>query len=114
MIKISQKIIDKFAIASGGLGEIHTDENFASKSFYGKTIAHGLLVIGLIEKELTRRYPDWGLNGYLDIVFIKPVHPGSILAIEIERIDKIKHKIEVFSDGVKAVSGEALIPKSSI
>jgi 3-hydroxybutyryl-CoA dehydratase len=83
--KISADDIWRFAEISGDFGPIHVDEDFARNTPYGKTIAHGALLIELLsatstmicgEVERARR-PErlWSL-GYDRIRIIKPVFAG--------------------------------------
>ena len=47
-IKITNKLVEKFANQSGDFNPIHLNENYSVTSLYGKRIAHGALVLNLI------------------------------------------------------------------
>jgi hypothetical protein len=50
---ISADDIRRFAEISGDFAPIHVDEDFAKKTPYGKTIAHGALLMGLLSATST-------------------------------------------------------------
>lgn len=82
---ISADDIRRFAEISGDFAPIHVDEDFAKKTPYGKTIAHGALLMGLLSATSTiiaarskeRGAPGTPVSlGYDRIRIIKPVFAG--------------------------------------
>ena len=84
-LKVTQQMIDYFALATQDNQWIHTDrERAAKESPYKKTIAHGFLSLGLITKFLSDAVKvnslKMGFNYGLDTVrFPHPVVEGSLL-----------------------------------
>jgi 3-hydroxybutyryl-CoA dehydratase len=83
--KISADDIRRFAEISGDFAPIHVDEDFAKETPYGKTIAHGALLVGLLSAASTiiaarskeRGAPGTPVSlGYDRIRIIKPVFAG--------------------------------------
>ena len=84
-VKVTQKMIDKFADATGDHQFIHVDPELAAMSPFGGTIAHGFLTLSLMPL-LSSKVPDapqlagakMGVNyGGNKVRFISPVKSGS-------------------------------------
>lgn len=80
--RISAEDIRRFAEVSGDFAPIHVDEAFARKTRYGRTIAHGALLMGLLSSAssvISARSVERGATatsvslGYDRIRIIKPV-----------------------------------------
>ncbi len=86
----------RYAQASGDYNPLHLDEEFASKSQYGRTIAHGMLILGHLSNMLTTAFGEyWISNGRLKIRFRAPV----FIPNEIQTFGKVT-KIEQGSDTI--------------
>ncbi|MDX9861783.1 MAG: MaoC family dehydratase [Rhodospirillales bacterium] len=77
-----------FSAISGDFDPVHVDEEYARKTPFGRRIAHGIFVLGLLsaaESEMSRRIVARGSSlkpvtlGYDRIRFIKPVFVGDTL-----------------------------------
>lgn len=82
--------IHAFAEASGDKNPIHLDENYAKNTRFGKQIAHGMLVAGLISAVLGMQLPGPGtiyLNQELN--FKHPVYVGDTITAVVE-VSKIR------------------------
>ncbi len=90
-----------FSEITGDRDPIHVDEAYAAKSVFGKRIAHGALVMGLLSTTasmISRRAVERGAKGvsvslgYDKIRFLKPVFIDDTLTAtyEIESIDAEK------------------------
>lgn len=80
--------IAMFSAISGDFDPIHVDEEYARKTPFGRRIAHGIFVMGLLsaaESEMSRRIVSRGGDakpvslGYDRVRFIKPVFVGDTL-----------------------------------
>ena len=49
--RITQEQLVRYADASGDHNPLHLDEEFARGTPYGRTIAHGMLVLALVSEE---------------------------------------------------------------
>lgn len=71
---ITEKDVLEFAYITGDCNPIHVNEEEASKSIFGKRVAHGMLVGSLVSAVLGMKLPGKGTI-YLEQVFkfLKPV-----------------------------------------
>jgi acyl dehydratase len=58
---LNQSDFDRFAILSGDDNPIHCDPEFARRSHFGATVAHGMFLYGLIYRALAEAMPDAGM-----------------------------------------------------
>lgn len=58
--KVSSSDILSMARVSGDMNPLHTDENYATKNFFGRRIAHGLFCLGMVSNILGTRLPGEG------------------------------------------------------
>lgn len=66
-----------FADASGDFNPLHFDDEYAQRSIFGKRIAHGILIAGIISSVLGGELPGLGtIFVQLEIKFLKPVFLG--------------------------------------
>ena len=116
---ITQNRINKWADAVGDYNPVHVDPEYAKKTKFKKTIAHGPLVISYISEMMGAWLGDnWVEDGkLLDIRFKAPVKSGDQITIEgfvkdkrIEK-DRISIECEVFitnQEGIKVLEVKAI------
>ena len=76
--KITQEVINRWAEVSTDFNPLHVDPEFAKKTRFGGTIAHGHIALSFL-CEMMHRWlgSGWVSGGSLtDIRFIAPVRPG--------------------------------------
>ena len=115
--KITQEKVNQYAEASGDFNPLHIDPEFAKTTFYGGTIAHGLLSLAFISEMMTKAFAKgWLAGGKMTVSFLAPVRPGdSITARGIVKKKKEEDGqrivvCEVFCEnqkGEKVIAGEA-------
>ena len=77
---ITQLMINQYAEASGDFNPIHVNEQYAKKSRFGSTIAHGMMIAASISELMTMTFKQAWLNrGRLKIRFRAPVFPGDTI-----------------------------------
>ena len=77
---ITQARIDAYAAASGDFNPIHIDQSFASKSHFGKTIAHGMLIAAMVSNLMSQNFSGlWSESGKLKVRFRAPVFAGEMV-----------------------------------
>ena len=77
---ITQAQVDRYARATGDSNPIHVDADYAAASSYGRTIAHGMLVMALISEMMTAVFGEaWMRRGSLQVRFRAPVFPGDTI-----------------------------------
>ena len=75
--RMTQEQLVQYADASGDHNPLHLDEEFARGTPYGRTIAHGMLVLALVSELMTRSFGGaWLRGGRLKTRFRAPVFPG--------------------------------------
>lgn len=86
---ITESDIVMFASLTGDFYPLHTDIEYAKNSFFGKRIAHGMLVLSYAVG-LTKMDPDIIIANYgIDkLRFTAPVFINDTIHVEMEVIDK--------------------------
>jgi len=75
--RVTQAQLAKYADASGDHNPLHLDEAFAATTPYGRTIAHGMLVLAFVSASLPPPFGRaWLCAGKLKARFRAPVFPG--------------------------------------
>lgn len=119
---VEEKVFKKsevslFAEITGDDNPLHIDDDFASKSRFGATIVHGILVAGLFSKIIGTQLPGQG-SIYLEqnLKFLKPVYVGKPVFVKVRITDIIPEKkiftleTNVYDDNdTMLVSGNAKI-----
>src|SRR5713101_6621444 len=73
-VRLDATDVLEFAVASRDVNPLHTDEDFARRTSYGRTVAHGALVV---LTALARVPADrFGRLRCLTADFLAPLHPG--------------------------------------
>ena len=112
--------VQQFADVTGDDNPIHIDPEYAATTRFGKPIAHGVLVLGLVSKVLGRDFPGPGSVAVsISAKFLRPVPVGSEVRVEVkisEKIERHRHvkaRVYAYVGGKMAVGGEAvMIPPS--
>ncbi len=110
---ITQEQLHAYAEASGDHNPLHLDPDFAAKTQFGGTIAHGMLVLAFASEMLTAAFgPAWLNSGRLKIRFRAPARPGDevITSGKVTKLDgsQVTCEIECRSGaGDVLLSGEA-------
>ena len=114
---ITSEDILKFAEVSTDTNPLHIDEEAAKKGLFGRRVAHGILVSGLISAVLGTKLPGEGPI-YLgqDLRFKKPVFVNDEITAKVEIIELREDKHFVIlkttctnQDGVEVISGQATV-----
>ncbi|WP_336000857.1 CBS domain-containing protein [Halorientalis halophila] len=110
---LSQADVESFAEVSGDTNRLHLDPAYAEGTRFGRPIAHGSLVTGVISAALAR-LP--GLIIYLsqDTSYLGPVDIGSEVTAECEVVedlgnDRYRLTTAVSADGEQVIDGEAVV-----
>ncbi|MHB8377235.1 MAG: MaoC family dehydratase [Dehalococcoidia bacterium] len=102
---LSQRQVQAYADAAGDHNPLHIDPEFARATPFGGTIAHGMLVLAMIEEMMYAALGGrWASSGRLKVRFKAPARPG----------DTVTASAHPSGEGVYAVrcaseSGETLI-----
>ena len=111
---ITQDQINEFAKISGDQNAVHLNQEYAIKSGFKGTIAHGFLTGSTISKILGTKFPGEGTI-YLEqsMKFSAPVYPNEKLTVSIKVISKIGKTLiletNILNDQKMVISGEATV-----
>ncbi|RLA20399.1 MAG: transcriptional regulator [Gammaproteobacteria bacterium] len=93
-VLVDQNMVDAYADASGDTNPLHIDPEFAKTTFFGRTIAHGLLTLAFVSQVLSEwNWQGWAYGGELSVAFLGPVYPGDEVSVSGE-IDLIEQREE--------------------
>jgi acyl dehydratase len=114
---VTREDVDRFADVTGDRNPIHVNEEFASHSQFGRTIAHGMFGGSLISAVLGTDLPGPGaLYMEQSLRFRKPVFIGDTITatVEIIDLDAEKHRIRLSTTCTNqkdeaVITGEALL-----
>lgn len=106
--------IQAFAAVSGDHNPLHTDEEFAKTTLFGRRIAHGALTASYISAILGNDLPGPGaIFTHLNMRFRRPVYVGTQVTVRVEVAEKVDRgnrvtmKVACLVDGKPVISGEA-------
>ncbi|THB76499.1 MAG: MaoC family dehydratase [Desulfobacteraceae bacterium] len=113
---VTAQDLDHFIAITGDLNPLHVDEDFASRTFFGQRIAHGMLSASLFSTLVGMHIPGTGaIYKSQTLEFLKPVFLGDILTawFEITQIDEAAEEIGITSwidnqDGQTVIRGRAV------
>lgn len=114
---ITETDVILFAGVSTDINPVHLDEEAAKKGIFGKRVAHGILVSGLISAVLGNKLPGPG-SIYMgqELKFLAPVFIGDTVTAEVEIIELIPEKSRIKlnttctnQNGKVVIAGTALI-----
>jgi 3-hydroxybutyryl-CoA dehydratase len=114
---VTAEDVSTFARITGDDNPIHVDEEYAKKnSRFGRPVAHGVLLLGLISKVLGRDFPGHGSIAVgISCRFLRPVPVGSEVQVQIkvaEKIESRKHikvRVYIYLDGRMVLGGEGTV-----
>tara|TARA_B100000686_G_C16759292_1_gene957603 strand:- start:1798 stop:2190 length:393 start_codon:yes stop_codon:yes gene_type:complete len=114
-MKVTQNDVIMYSEASGDKNPIHINQNFASKSMFKQTIAHGMMIGAFLSEFLFNEFGEaWLEEGSIDIKFKLPIFmneniTATSIVSNIEN-NMIKLNIAVIKkDGTEAVKGYATV-----
>jgi len=115
--QITDEMVRSFAEVTGDANPVHLDEAYAAGTRFGRRIAHGMLVAGMISATLANDLPGPGTI-YLGqtLTFKKPVFPGDAITVRVEVLSVRPDKPIVTlgtvctnQDGEVVLDGEAVV-----
>ncbi len=89
---VTETDLVSFAMLSGDWNPIHTDQEFAQKTYYGKRVVHGMfgisMMTGLLDRTGVFDSSAIAMLGIKDWSFKGPIFVGDTLHFEMEIISK--------------------------
>ena len=115
--KFNEQDVISFSKLTGDNNQIHIDEEYAKKSYFGRRVVHGMLVASLFSRIFGNVFPGKG-SIYLkqELKFIAPVFIGDIIlaSVKLEKFnsEKLDGTFDcwcVNQDGEKTILGSAIV-----
>ena len=113
---VTQAQLAKYADASGDHNPLHLDEAFAAGTPYGRTIAHGMLVLAYVSETMAKQFGrTWLCEGKLKARFRAPVFPGDTVTttgtLKSATSDTATYEVVVRKqDDTDVITAEATVP----
>ena len=86
--RFTQEDFNRFAGLSGDNNPIHVDSELSARTYFGKTVAHGMLLYGTICRVLSTQYPGPGvLQIKQKMMFQNPTYTVTEITVKFEVID---------------------------
>ena len=93
---LTEADLEQFANLSGDCHPIHTDENYARTTLFGRRIAHGpmgiALAIGMFSKLAQFHKATIAMTDIRDWAFRAPVFIGDVLSLEVTIVGKPRRR----------------------
>jgi acyl dehydratase len=95
--RVTQADFDRFARVSGDDNPIHVDSEFASRTRFGRTLAHGMMLYSLVVHLIRAELLPGSVELEQDLVFPGPIYAGDELIIDaaVVRVDAVLGHVEV-------------------
>lgn len=104
----SQADFDRFAALSGDLNPIHVDPQFAARSKFGRTVAHGMFLYSVVCSVLGTRLPGPGtVQVEQALMFPSATYAGEEVAVHLEVTE------DRFSEGLADLTTVVVRPDGS-
>lgn len=107
---IDDKLVRAFADLSGDQNPIHIDDEVATKSKFGRRIAHGAILFSIVSKVLGMHMPGLGtvyLNQFCK--FTLPVFIGDTVTLEAKIVEILPKSVARISTLITKQTGEVVM-----
>jgi len=86
----------QMAKVSGDMNPIHTDDEYASRNFFGRRIAHGLFCLGMVSNILGTQLPGEGTILVSEVVnYKKPVFIDDTITTTVSIMEIVNEKDKI-------------------
>ena len=114
---ISEEDVAQFARSTGDMNPFHVNEQYAKHTRFGRRIAHGMLVTGLISAVMGMKLPGPGtIYLHQELDFRHPVYIGDTVTAVVEVLEVRKDQPIVMlstrcynQDNILVVEGKAVV-----
>lgn len=115
--RITREMIERFAEATGDFNPIHLDEEFAKETLFGRPVAHGMLLAGILSGVLGTQFPGVGtIYVSQTLRFRRPVFIGDELTLTLRVVERMegRNRLRIETsfdnqDGETVLTGEAVV-----
>lgn len=105
-----QSDFDRFAKLTGDNNPIHCDPDFAVKSHFGATVAHGMMLYSCICKALTEQIGPGVVQTEQALMFPNPTYAGDRLRIDLQVDAERGGLLDILAEVTKVGAGDTPIP----
>lgn len=106
-VTFSQADFDRFADLSGDDNPIHVDPDFAARTKFGRTVAHGMLLYSTLIRIMGESFPGPGSRQLTqELIFPSPTFVGEKLCIELKVTARPSPETAEISTEIFRPSGE--------
>lgn len=112
---VTQQDFNDFAQLSGDHNPIHVSPDFAARTSFGRTVAHGMMLFSLLRGELMRRLPGHRLQEQ-SLMFPAPAFADETLTLELTPSpeDPLRFSAAMTrADGECVLTGECVLRPTS-
>jgi acyl dehydratase len=109
-VTLTQRDFDEFARLSGDDNPIHVDPEFSARTAFGRTVAHGMMLFGLLEAATTQWLNSPLQTRHQELMFTAPTFTGEAVAIDLAVMGASADGVEIAQrltrpDGVQTCVG---------
>jgi len=109
-VTITDEMVQMFSQCTGDTNPIHMSDEYASKTRFGKRIAHGMLTGGIISRVLAMNLGTGGIYLGQTLKFLKPVFINDTITVEIKVTSfRAERGIASMTTYVKNQNGELVV-----
>lgn len=110
----TQDDFDSFAAVSGDNNPIHVDPEFSSRTRFGRTVAHGLLINTVLRGMLNQLAPA-GQQQTQELMFPAPTYADEEMEFLVEQVseDSFAFTVTRVADGVVTCTGKTTMAAHS-
>ena len=108
-----QNDFDRFAKLTGDDNPIHCDPEFAAKSPFGATVAHGMMLYSCICKALTEQIGPGVVQLEQTLMFPAPTYTGDRLRVGLQVEAEADGQLEIITEVAKVGAGGTAIPTAT-
>lgn len=106
-LRFSQGDFDRFAALSGDDNPIHVDPQFAARSLFGRTVAHGMLLYSTISRVLNTQLPGPGtLQLQQEMIFPSPTYADEEITVRVTLVKNRAPGLAELTFDITRPSGE--------
>ena len=107
----TEEDVRHFIEITGDVNPLHVDEEFASKTQFGRRVLHGMLTASILSTMVGMLLPGTGaIYRSQTLRFLKPVHIGDTVTAHfvVRSIDRAKRRLEIES-WIENAAGERVL-----
>ncbi len=113
-VTFTQRDFDEFARLSGDDNPIHVDPDFSARTAFGRTVAHGMALFGVLDAATARWLDTPMATVSQELMFTAPTFAGETVTVDLAVIARSDDGIEVAQrmtrpDGVQTCVGATRI-----